>query len=156
MRVSLARALFLHPDVLMLDEPTNHLDLPSVLWLQAYLALYDGCVIVVSHDRAFLNAVTTDTIHFHKLQLHYYPGNYDAFAKTRADKLAKAVHTQNSLDRQRAKWEAGIKKMAAAASKNVKDQKRGQQVAQRRKKLDKWGQQKTDDGKKWNCQKHGG
>jgi len=155
MRVSLARALFLHPDVLMLDEPTNHLDLPSVLWLQAFLSMYDGCVVVVSHDRAFLNAVATHIIHFHHMQLFYYPGNYDAFEKARGDKLTKNVHTQHSLDRQRAKWEEGIKKMEQAARRNVKDQKRGSQVAQRRKKLLKWGQQKTDDGKKWNCQKHG-
>ena len=156
MRVGLARALLLKPSILALDEPTNHLDLPAVLWLQAYLNTYQGCVIVVSHDRAFLNAVCTDIIHFHQQQLFYYPGNYDAFKKAREDKLAKNVHTQHSLDKQRQKWEEGIKKMSQMAHKNVKDQKRGSQVAQRRKKLLKWGQQKTDDGKKWNCQKHSG
>lgn len=156
MRVALARALFLRPDMLMLDEPTNHMDLPAVLWLQAYLQTYDGTVIVVSHDKGFLNAVATEIIHFHKQQLFYYPGNYDAFKKARDDKHLKKVHIQHSLDKQRAHWEASVKKMATAAAKNPKDSKRGHQAAVRKKKLQKFGAQKTEDGKKWNCQKHSG
>ena len=77
--------------------------------------------MVVSHDRAFLNAVATDIVHFHRKQLHYYPGNFDAFEKARNDKLAKQRHMQESLDRQRAHMEDSIKKMKQKALKNVKD-----------------------------------
>jgi ATP-binding cassette subfamily F protein 3 len=72
--VALACALFMQPDVLMLDEPTNHLDLEAVLWLQGYLKQVDSTVIVVSHDRGFLDAVCTDVVHFHQKKLTYYPG----------------------------------------------------------------------------------
>jgi energy-coupling factor transporter ATP-binding protein EcfA2 len=89
MRVALACALFNSPDLLMLDEPTNHLDLQAVLWLQQYLETYVGTVIVVSHDRAFLDAVATDIIHFHLKRLDYYPGNFSAFQQQREEKQKK-------------------------------------------------------------------
>ncbi len=85
MRVSLATALFIEPDVLMLDEPTNHLDLEAVLWLQNYLIQYPHTILLVSHDRAFLNEVCTDIILFKDLKLTYYRGNFDTFEKTRAE-----------------------------------------------------------------------
>jgi len=83
MRVALAGALFIEPDLLMLDEPTNHLDLEAVLWLEGYLQSYPHTVLLVSHDRAFLNEVCTDVILFQNLKLVYYRGNYDAFESTR-------------------------------------------------------------------------
>lgn len=87
MRVSLASALFVSPDVLLLDEPTNHLDFPSVKWLEDYLRDYPKTVVVVSHDRTFLNYITTDIIYLHQKKLLYYKGDYFTFEKVRAEQL---------------------------------------------------------------------
>ena len=85
MRVALASALFIEPDLLMLDEPTNHLDLEAVLWLQNYLLQYPHTVLLVSHDRAFLNEVCTDIVLFKDLKLTYYRGDFDTYEKTRTE-----------------------------------------------------------------------
>ena len=79
MRISLARALYIAPTLLLLDEPTNHLDLRAVLWLEEYLTRWKKTLVVVSHDRGFLNAITTDIIHLHDERLHYYRGNFEQF-----------------------------------------------------------------------------
>ncbi|KAL6538122.1 ABC transporter F member 4 [Orobanche gracilis] len=79
MRISLARALFVHPTLLLLDEPTNHLDLRAVLWLEEYLCRWKKTLVVVSHDRDFLNTVCSEIIHLHDLKLHFYRGNFDDF-----------------------------------------------------------------------------
>jgi ATP-binding cassette, subfamily F, member 3 len=85
MRVALAAALFIEPDILMLDEPTNHLDLEAVLWLENYCLQYEKTILLVSHDRAFLNEICTDIILFDKLKLTYYRGNYDSYFATRQE-----------------------------------------------------------------------
>jgi ATP-binding cassette subfamily F protein 3 len=110
MRVALAGALFIEPDLLMLDEPTNHLDLEAVLWLEEYLQSYKKTILLVSHDRAFLNDICTDIVLIKDLKLTYYRGNYDAFEDTRKEALlvqqrtheaqmVKVQHMQEFVDR---------------------------------------------------------
>ena len=88
MRLNLARALMRRADLLLLDEPTNHLDLEAIAWLEQYLARYDGAVIVVSHDRDFLNGVVNRIAHIDQGCLTAYAGNYDDFETRRAQALA--------------------------------------------------------------------
>ncbi|KAF0691937.1 Aste57867_16933 [Aphanomyces stellatus] len=110
MRTALAGALFMSPDLLLLDEPTNHLDLEAVMWLENYLETYPKTLIVVSHDRNFLNTVTTDTIYLAKQQLTYHRGNFASFENTQEEMLRnqrkayeaqqmKVSHMQEFIDR---------------------------------------------------------
>ncbi|XP_008313707.1 ATP-binding cassette sub-family F member 3 [Cynoglossus semilaevis] len=87
MRLALARALFARPDLLLLDEPTNMLDVRAILWLENYLQTWQSTILVVSHDRNFLNAVVTDIIHLHSQRLDSYRGDYENFIKTKDDRL---------------------------------------------------------------------
>jgi len=85
MRIALAQALMLQPDVLLLDEPTNHLDLQACLWLEDHLSKFEKILLIISHAQDFLNGVCTKIIHFHNKKLDYYSGNYDQFHETRAE-----------------------------------------------------------------------
>ncbi|KAJ8368104.1 hypothetical protein SKAU_G00081320 [Synaphobranchus kaupii] len=87
MRLALARALFAKPDLLLLDEPTNMLDVRAILWLENYLQTWQSTILVVSHDRNFLNAVVTDIVHLHSQRLESYRGDYENFVKTKEDRL---------------------------------------------------------------------
>ncbi len=114
MRLQLARALMCPSDLLLLDEPTNHLDLDALVWLEAWLKRYQGTMIVISHDREFLDAVTNVTIHIDHGKLVRYGGNYSAFEDLRAEQLAiqqasfakqqeKIAHLQSFINRFKAK-----------------------------------------------------
>ncbi|XP_034021205.1 ATP-binding cassette sub-family F member 3 [Thalassophryne amazonica] len=87
MRLALASALFARPDLLLLDEPTNMLDVRAILWLENYLQMWQSTILVVSHDRNFLNAVVTDIVHLHSQRLDSYRGDYENFIKTKEDRL---------------------------------------------------------------------
>ena len=117
MRANLARALMRRSDVLLLDEPTNHLDLDAVLWLEAWLRGYPGTLLLVSHDREFLDGVVGRILHIADAHLRAYPGNYSAFETQRA---AEAERTQAMLagqQRERARVESFVARFRAKASK---------------------------------------
>ena len=114
MRLQLARALMCPSDLLLLDEPTNHLDLDALVWLEAWLKRYPGTMIVISHDREFLDAVTNVTLHIEHAQLNRYGGNYSSFETMRAQQLElqqasfarqqeKIAHLQKFITRFKAK-----------------------------------------------------
>lgn len=88
MRANLARTLFMPSDLLLLDEPTNHLDLDALLWLEQWLARYPGTLLLISHDRDFLDAVCDHIVHFDRQRLVLYRGNYSTFERSRAEALA--------------------------------------------------------------------
>ncbi len=89
MRLNLARALMCRSDILLLDEPTNHLDLPAILWLERWLQRYEGILLVVSHDRDFLDEVCTRVAHIENQQINLFTGNYSQFEAQRAEQLAQ-------------------------------------------------------------------
>ncbi len=114
MRLQLARALMCPSDLLLLDEPTNHLDLDALVWLEAWLQRYTGTMLVISHDREFLDAVTNVTVHIEHAKLNRYGGNYSRFEDMRAEQMAlqqaayarqqeKMAHLQKFIDRFKAK-----------------------------------------------------
>ena len=87
MRVLLAKMILQQPDLLLLDEPTNHLDLPSIEWLEKYLLHYKGSVVIVSHDKYFLNRMVTKIVELYQQQLHFYIGNYDFYETEKAMRI---------------------------------------------------------------------
>jgi ATP-binding cassette subfamily F protein 3 len=114
MRLQLARALMCPAELLLLDEPTNHLDLDALVWLEAWLKRFDGLMVVISHDREFLDAITRVTVHLEDCTLTRYGGNYSAFEAMRAERLQLAAaafakqqdrinHLQKFIDRFKAK-----------------------------------------------------
>jgi len=117
MRVLLAKMILQQPDLLLLDEPTNHLDLPSIEWLEKYLQHYQGSVVIVSHDKYFLNRMVTKIVEVYQQELHIYNGNYDFYEREKAIRIEmqqKAYENQQDYIRQN---ERLVERFRAKASK---------------------------------------
>lgn len=124
MRLNLARALMHRADLLLLDEPTNHLDLEAILWLEQYLARYPGSLIVVSHDREFLNACVNRIAHINDRKIDSYSGNYDDFERARAERLLQHNQALQQQQRQIAHMEDFVRRFRAKATKAKQAQSR--------------------------------
>lgn len=123
-RLNIARAIFVPSDVLLLDEPTNHLDLDAVIWLEKWLQKYSGLLLLISHDREFLDHITTQTAHFEQQQIKLYMGNYSSFEKQRADFFALQQKQFEKQQKQIEHIESYIKRFKAKASKARQAQSR--------------------------------
>jgi ATP-binding cassette, subfamily F, member 3 len=124
MRLQLARALMCPADLLLLDEPTNHLDLDALVWLEAWLKRFDGLMIVISHDREFLDAITRVTVHLDEAQLTRYGGNYSAFEEMRAERLTLQAAAFSKQQDRIAHLQKFISRFKAKASKAKQAQSR--------------------------------
>ena len=124
MRVALAGVLFLEPDLLLLDEPTNHLDLEAAMWLEEHLKRYPRTLILVSHDRDFLNSVPEKICHLEGRKLTVYVGGYDQFERQRREKLVLAEKARARQEAERARIQAFVDRFRYKASKARQAQSR--------------------------------
>ena len=141
MRCELARLLLQRPDVLLLDEPSNHLDLKSVVWLESFLKAYEGSVLLISHDRRFINSLVSRTIELDRGMLTVYSGNYDDYEKQKQEKAELLESQAANQSRKIAEVERFIERFRA---KNTK----ATQVQSRIKMLDKMERVETTQGTK--------
>jgi len=123
-RLNLARALMAPSDLLLLDEPTNHLDLDAVLWLEEWLRRYQGTLLIISHDREFLDGVITHTMHLHDGKAKLYTGNYSAFERLRAEQLRQQQIAHDREQAERAHLQSFVDRFKAKASKAKQAQSR--------------------------------
>lgn len=124
MRLNLAQALMCRSDVLLLDEPTNHLDLDAVIWLQDWLIKYPGTLLLISHDRDFLDTITSHIVHIEQQKAEIYTGNYSAFETMRAEKLAQQQSAFEKQQREIAHIQSFINRFKAQATKAKQAQSR--------------------------------
>jgi len=129
MRVALASLLFSTPDLLLLDEPSNHLDLEAVLWLEDFLKSYPATILLVSHERDFLNNVVDHILHLDRGKLTLYPGGYDAFERQRAERQAQLASARERQEAERAKLQDYIARNKARASTAKQAQSRVKALA---------------------------
>jgi ATP-binding cassette subfamily F protein 3 len=124
MRLNLARALMCRSDLLLLDEPTNHLDLDAVMWIEDWLKSYQGTLLLITHDRDFLDAVVTRIAHIENRKLNEYAGNYSAFERARAAQLALQQAQYSKQQKQIAHLHAFVDRFRAKATKAKQAQSR--------------------------------
>jgi ATP-binding cassette, subfamily F, member 3 len=129
MRVALAAVLFAEPDLLLLDEPTNHLDLEAGLWLERFLRHYRRTLILVSHDRLFLDAVTTHTLHLERGKLTLYSGGFEAFLRARREAAQRREVLARQQEAERQRLQAFVDRFRAKASKARQAQSRVKALA---------------------------
>lgn len=129
MRLNLAQALMCPSDLLLLDEPTNHLDLDAIIWLEDWLKRYPGTLIIISHDRDFLDGVVNVIVHIDDRKLKRYSGNYSSFEKQRAAQLALSQAAYEKQARQRAHLQSFIDRFKAKATKARQAQSRMKMLA---------------------------
>jgi ATP-binding cassette subfamily F protein 3 len=129
MRLNLAQALMCPSDLLLLDEPTNHLDLDAIIWLEDWLRRYRGTLLVVSHDRDFLDAVVNAIVHIDQKKLRRYTGDYSSFERQRAQALVLAAAQQAKQARERAHLQSFIDRFRAKATKARQAQSRMKMLA---------------------------
>ncbi len=123
-RLNLARALICRSDILLLDEPTNHLDLEAVIWLEGWLRSYQGTLLLISHDRDFIDAVANEVIHFDHQQLHSYKGGYSDFEKARAERLSQQQIAFERQQAERQRIQSFVDRFRAKATKARQAQSR--------------------------------
>jgi ATP-binding cassette subfamily F protein 3 len=123
-RLNLARALMAPSELLLLDEPTNHLDLDAVLWLEEWLRRYQGTLLIISHDREFLDGVITHTMHLNDGKAKLYTGNYSAFERLRAEQLRQQQISHEREQAERAHLQSFVDRFKAKASKAKQAQSR--------------------------------
>ena len=129
MRVALAALLFSAPDLLLLDEPSNHLDLEAVMWLEDFLKSYPATILLVSHERDFLNNVADHILHLTGGKLTLYPGGYDAFERQRAERQAPVASAKARQDAQRKRLQDYVARNSARASTAKQAQSRAKALA---------------------------
>lgn len=123
-RLNLARALMCRSDLLLLDEPTNHLDLDAVIWLQEWLQNYAGTLLLISHDRDFLDAVVGNVLHIEQQSAMLYSGNYSQFERARAERLAQQQSNFERQQKERAHMQSYVDRFKAQATKAKQAQSR--------------------------------
>lgn len=128
-RLNLAAALMCPSELLMLDEPTNHLDLEATVWLEQWLQRYEGTLLLISHDRTFLDSVIDQVISFENAKLIAYAGNYSAYEKLRAERMALQQALYEKQQRRRAEIEDFVRRFRAKASKATQAQSRLKELA---------------------------
>ena len=124
MRIALSKLLLSKPDILLLDEPTNHLDLESVRWLENFLRSYDGAVLVVSHDRAFMDGMVNNVMEIANGKLEMYTGNYSDYQRQRVERREQLIAMKEAQDKEIAHLEAFIEKFRYKATKAKQAQDR--------------------------------
>ncbi len=124
MRVALAKVLFSCPDLLLLDEPTNHLDLEATMWLESWLARFQGSALIVSHDQGLLNRAVQGIVHLDQTKLSYTPGGYDEFVRIRTEKAMLQAKAAEKIAAQRAHMQSFVDRFRASAAKARQAQSR--------------------------------